>query len=303
MGVLEWSTLTEESLPDLVLLASSCLRRDGGVPSLSDPETLRRLFLTGQGIGARDELGDLVGAVGFAFDEQGHRTATGMVHPSFLGQGMGLRMAEWVIDQAGGAPVNIALESVSPSAEEFLGDTGYRRARAERIMCHDQPHVPIVRRPAGLTLLPYSDDTAPAFHSVHAVAFADEPGFTVQTSEQWNARVRAEPGFLPLDSRVAFDETGRAVGFVTVSECWIDQVGVIPEWRGRRLGAHLVVRSVTALRKTGCERVWLAVAVGNPARELYERLGFTVYGTRARYEPREPGLVLERLTGLSAERS
>ena len=32
--------------------------------------------------------------------------------------------------------------------------------------------------------------------------------------------------------------------------------------------------------------VWLDVSVVNVSKELYRRLGFTVYGTRARYEDR-----------------
>ena len=49
------------------------------------------------------------------------------------------------------------------------------------------------------------------------------------------------------------------------------------------LGAHLVVRSLRALRKAGCEQAWLAVNVDNPAHGLYLRLGFDEHGLRARY--------------------
>ena len=59
---------------------------------------------------------------------------------------------------------------------------------------------------------------------------------------------------------------------------------MVPAWRGRRLGARLVARSLRALRKAGCEQVWLAVNVDNPAHELYLRLGFEDAGMRARYE-------------------
>ena len=35
--------------------------------------------------------------------------------------------------------------------------------------------------------------------------------------------------------------------------------------------------------------MWLCVNVNNPAEDLYRRLGFTTYGTRARYaRPRQP---------------
>ena len=74
------------------------------------------------------------------------------------------------------------------------------------------------------------------------------------------------------------------VGFVNLLDDWVDQVGVVPAWRGRGLGAHLVARSLRTLRKAGCEAVWLAVNVDNPAHDLYLRLGFRDAGLRARYE-------------------
>ena len=83
---------------------------------------------------------------------------------------------------------------------------------------------------------------------------------------------------------MAVDDDGRVAGFVTLADNWIDQVGVVPGWRGRGLGAHLVVRSLRALAKAGYEDAWLAVNVDNPARGLYRRLGFVDAGLRARYE-------------------
>ncbi len=82
------------------------------------------------------------------------------------------------------------------------------------------------------------------------------------------------------------------MGFVTLTDDWVDQVGVVPAWRGRGLGAHLVARSLRTLRKAGCEAVWLAVNVDNPAHALYLRLGFVDAGVRSRYEQVEEGRVV-----------
>ena len=59
---------------------------------------------------------------------------------------------------------------------------------------------------------------------------------------------------------------------------------MVPAWRGRGLGAHLVARLLRALRKAGCAQVWLAVNVDNPAHDLYLRLGFEDAACGARYE-------------------
>jgi len=72
----------------------------------------------------------------------------------------------------------------------------------------------------------------------------------------------------------------KPIGFVNVLGNWLGQVGVIPAWRGRRLGGFLVAGSLRAL---AAEEMWLCVNVNNPAEHLYRRMGFTSYGTRARY--------------------
>lgn len=64
---------------------------------------------------------------------------------------------------------------------------------------------------------------------------------------------------------------------------WVDQVGVVPPYRGRRLGAHLVAHVLGVLAAEGADGCWLAVNVDNPADQLYRSLGFRVAGRRARY--------------------
>jgi mycothiol synthase len=102
------------------------------------------------------------------------------------------------------------------------------------------------------------------------------------------AGAEGDEGFRPDLSRVVLTGAGHVVGFVTISDDWVDQVGVVPDWRGRGLGAHLVARSLRALRRAGCEAAWLAVNVDNDARHLYLRLGFEDAGLRARYEQTVP---------------
>jgi mycothiol synthase len=75
-------------------------------------------------------------------------------------------------------------------------------------------------------------------------------------------------------------DVDQPVGFVNVLGTWVDQVGVVPPYRGRLLGAHLVAHVLGALGADGC---WLTVNVDNPADQLYRSLGFRVVGRRARY--------------------
>lgn len=284
MSTLAWSPLTEQDLPGLKSLAESCLAVDGGLPLLAGEPMLRRFFLSDAGIGGRDETGDLVAAAGVFLDATGRRTATGLVHPSSRNQGHSHGLVAWCREHSGGSLLRVVAETTSADSEELAAEVGLRRTFAEHVMRHDLSATPVVRAPEGVTKRRFAPDTADLFHTAYLLSFADRPGFPGTPREEWTGLLVEDDDFRPRDSRVVLDADGRPVGFVTVSDCWIDQVGVVPQWRGRGLGAHLVVRSLRALAKQGCPQAWLAVNVDNPSHELYLRLGFTDHGVRARYE-------------------
>lgn len=287
MTHVEWTPLTEDDLPALASLARACLDRDGGLPLLADEFMLRRLFLQGEGIGGRDITGDLVAAASCWVGEGLDRQATGLVAPDVRQQGIGEELVRWVRERAGGAGVRFIAETTSPESNSLLARAGLTLTFAETVMRHRLRDVPRVPLADGLTLLPFTADTADLFHAAYRGSFADRPGFPDTPRDEWLAWLQEGGDLRPEDCRVALTEDGEPVGFVTVSEGWIDQVGVVPAWRGRGLGAHLVVRSLTALRKAGAREVWLAVNIDNPAaRVLYERLGFKAKGMRARYADR-----------------
>ncbi|MFL6152885.1 MAG: GNAT family N-acetyltransferase [Ornithinibacter sp.] len=283
MSTLAWQPLTEGDLDDLRHLARRCLAVDGGLPQLAHEPTIRRLFLSGSSIGGRDETGDLVAAASVFLDGSGHRTATWLVHPSVRNQGHGDSLVRWCREQARGGPLRVVAETTSPATDRLLSAIGLRRTFAEHVMRHPLLEVPRVARPAGLSSFPWTADTADLFHRAYRASFSTRPGFPDTPRDEWVGEVEGDQGFRADDSRVVLDERGRVAGFVTLTDDWIDQVGVVPSWRGHGLGAHLVVRSLRALAKAGCEQAWLAVNVDNAAHDLYLRLGFQDSGVRARY--------------------
>jgi mycothiol synthase len=276
--------MTEPDLPALRDLAEACLHEDGGLPLLADEPMLRRFFLSGSGIGGYDDTGDLVAAAGVWTDRTGRRSVTGLVRPSARHGGLGTQLAAWSGERSGGKLLHVVVESTSPDTDPFLRHLGLVRSFAEQVMRHDLVDVPVVRRPRGLKSLRWSDDTASLFHRAYRSSFEERPGFPDTPFAEWVGGLVEDPGFRPEQSRVVLDDHGLVAGFVTLADNWIDQVGVVPAWRGRGLGAHLVVRSLRALAKAGEADVWLAVNVDNPARELYRRLGFVDAGVRARYD-------------------
>ena len=283
MSTLAWHPLTVDDLEGLRHLAQRCLEADGGLPHLAGEAMARRLFLSGAGIGGRDETGDLVAAASVFVDASGRRTATGLVHPSARHQGYGEALVEWCREHSGGALLRVVAETTSRDSDALFAAAGLKRTFAEHVMRHPLLEIPRIRRPEGLTAQPWTDETATLFHTAYRRSFADRPGFPDPPRDEWVGEVMEEPGFRSGASRVVLDEVGEPVAFVTLTDDWLDQVGVVPAWRGRGLGAHLVVRSLRALRKAGCEQAWLAVNVDNRAHDLYRRLGFDEYGVRARY--------------------
>ncbi|MBK8469198.1 MAG: GNAT family N-acetyltransferase [Actinomycetales bacterium] len=286
MSTLEWSPLTAADLPDLVELARACLAHDGGLPLLGTEELVTGFFLVGEGIGGRDETGEIVAAAGLFDDDTGRACATGLVHPSARRQGHGEQLVTWARSHSGEHQPLVVAETMSREAESLFAANGLHRTFAESVMRHRLKHIPRVPLPDGLRTEPFREDTASAFFTAYRGSFGDRPGFPDPSEAQWLQWLASDADLRPQDCRVAFTKTGEPVGFVTVSSDWIDEVGVVPAWRGRGLGAHLVVRSLSALKRAGARQVWLCVGADNTSRCLYERLGFRYKGTRARYEKR-----------------
>ena len=88
------------------------------------------------------------------------------------------------------------------------------------------------------------------------------------------------------------------VGSQTVlGETDMMNLAVHPSFRRRGIASALVCELVEALKERGSHSLTLEVRVSNePARELYERLGFVQVGRRPNYyqHPREDGLILRK---------
>lgn len=286
MAHLLWSALTPADFDAVKHLAEVCLQHDGGLPDLLEDDHLRRYFFGDETIAGRDQLGELVAIASLSYDDAGHRLASGLVHPSFRRQGHGEELVNWARSKSPGMHFKVVAENMSPEAESLFAMSGLKRTFAEKVMRHNLSHISRVPLPPGVTTEPFTEATAHDFYVAYHGSFGDQPLFPDPSEEDWLADLAKDPDFRPDDSRVAYSRGGAPIALVVVSGDWIEMVGVVPTWRGHRLGAHLVVRTLTALKESGSEAAWLTVNVTNPSVELYKRLGFAVYGTRARYEDR-----------------
>lgn len=88
---------------------------------------------------------------------------------------------------------------------------------------------------------------------------------------------QAYPQARMLVLELAGEPIGRLYWQWLADELRLIDIAVLPAWRGRGLGAQLIV----ALRQLAWERdlpIGLHVEVANPAQALYQRLGFTLIG-------------------------
>lgn len=263
---------------DLRALARACLDADGGLPLLTDDGLLRARLQTGETREIRTPDGMLVAAAAVTVRE--HEAATsGLVHPDHRGRGHGRELLAWAVERAGGVPLTVTCENVNPAAERLYARFGLERSFAEQVMRHPLGSVPRVAAPEGVTLVPVAEASLADVFAAYVGAFSDRPGFPDPAEEEWLEELDEDDEWRRDVSAVALDEHGEPVGFVNVLGRWIDQVGVVPAWRGRGLGAHLVVRALGALDG----EAWLTVNLDNPAGDLYASLGFERFGVRGRW--------------------
>lgn len=273
--------LGEDDLPALQRLAAECLAADGGLPLLVEPGLLRSRLLREETVGIWDD-GRLLAAAGLTLDAD-RATTSGLVAPDARRQGLGTHLLVWAERAAHSAPLTVVTESCGPDAERLYARRGLRCTFAESVLRHDLGDLPGVAAPSGVVITPVGQADPGRLFTAYITSFADRPGFASPSAEQWLGELDEDEDWRRDLSLLVTVRGGAPVAFLNVLGRWVDQVGVVPDWRGRRLGAYLVTRTLRALAAEGPDPVWLCVNVDNPAAELYRRLGFTAYGTRARY--------------------
>ena len=120
-------------------------------------------------------------------------------------------------------------------------------------------------------------------------------------NDPWSERSIASE----LDNRLSFwlvaVDDDRVVGYVgsqsVLGETDMMNIAVHPDCRRLGIAEQLVRSLVDALKEKGNHGLMLEVRVSNePARKLYEKLGFSQVGLRKNYyrNPREDALILRK---------
>jgi ribosomal-protein-alanine N-acetyltransferase len=138
-----------------------------------------------------------------------------------------------------------------------------------------------------------------------------EASFDPAYGEAWNRRQVADAMSMPSTHALVVDGDGEllpeglaspraAAGFV-LSRHVLDEeelllIAVIPGARRRGIGAILINRLFEAAATRGITRIYLEMRRGNPALQLYRKLGFEPIGERPNYYRMANGERIDAIT-------
>ena len=132
---------------------------------------------------------------------------------------------------------------------------------------------------------------------VQAVAQLEEVCF----HDPWSLKAITGEVSNPLSLWIVALDADRVVGYVgsqsVIDHADIMNVAIDPAYRRRGIAEALIGELECALKARGVEGVLLEVRVSNePARSLYEKLGFIVVGRRPGYysRPKEDALIMRK---------
>jgi mycothiol synthase len=188
----------------------------------------------------------------------------------------------------------ITCENLTDEIVARCVEKGYILSFAEEVMRYDLSRpLPQVSVPAGISFLKWTPERAHDFFSVYAASFRERPGYPGWSEAEWVKWTSDDPEFHPELSVLAVIQ-GQALGFVTNAAYeggndklgYIIQVGILPEWRGKGLGAALTIHSLEMWKETGAEAVYLHVNANNPgAIRVFRLTGFVTVRQRGKFTP------------------
>lgn len=88
-------------------------------------------------------------------------------------------------------------------------------------------------------------------------------------------------------------ENNQIIGFAicqtVLDEATLFNIAILPNYQGCGFGKLLLGELIFQLKERGVQTLWLEVRESNPARFLYERIGFNEVDIRKNYYPKPSG--------------
>jgi mycothiol synthase len=228
----------------------------------------------------------------------------GRVHPDHRRRGIGTALLYWaeakVREQFAEShkPVQVVIrnETLSDDARTIYAKQGFELSFIEHVMQRpysDGP-LPEIQMPEGVTLIPWSLESAPKFFEAYRESFCDRPAFPNPSQTDWIKWTAEEETFRPDLSWVVL-EAETPLAFILIDHDplslglayragWITQLGTRISARKRGLSTALLVKAMYDLRDEGLDCTALMVNDNNAkARPLYQKLGFKRLRYRGKY--------------------
>ena len=223
----------------------------------------------------------------------------GSVHPDHRGRGIGRELMTWAVQRAteqlrsSNNPLEkylrVELHESAGAARSLFNRLGFREARQFEELLRPLTELPAFLEPPGVRIVPWPDDRDEEVLLVKNAAFADHWGSTPTPLHMWTSWVRGFGSYVE-QSFVALDDEDRVVAYslnhrtpaddeiLGRRDGWIDNLGTLPEWRGRGIASALIVRSLHAFATAGLTHASLGVDKDSltGAIRLYKSLGFVV---------------------------
>lgn len=211
--------------------------------------------------------------------------AYGGVRPSHYGNGLGTFLFESVERRAAeiaGGPASVRqwVDAKDEAAIAIAKERGYSFVR--RFWRMDVPldaELADVSDPGGITIRAFAkgQDERTA-HAVLETAFTEHWGYTPRSYEE-SATSRWEAEWFRPDLSLVAEADGRMVAVCIngprLDDGYVEDIGVLPEWRGKGIAEALLRRSFSIFTELGFKRASLNVDSDNStgAMRLYERVG------------------------------
>ncbi len=223
---------------------------------------------------------------------------SGEVDPATRGLGVGREVLGWQIARA-----RALLATTDPSLPRFIRVEAYDfHHSAHRLYerfglgverWFEEMIVPLTDLPApgdvdGVEFVGWQAERSEELRVAKNAAFAEHWGSAPMTAETWDGWITAACTRLDLSVLALERASGRIIGHCIVAhypqdeqangrrEGWIDNVGTLPEWRGRGIASAMILRCLHAFVDEGWTHGALGVDVdnGTGAPGVYRNLGF-----------------------------
>ncbi|MFZ4719074.1 MAG: GNAT family N-acetyltransferase [Ilumatobacteraceae bacterium] len=305
MSELQLRPMTADDLDDIAELVAAAYRHDG-VPQVLTVDELAEELDDDHVVYATDTRvalwGDRVAGYVYTYHlpsevREERCYIFGEVLPELRRRGVGAALMEWAIPRA-----EVQLRSSGRSlpryvrtdrydyivgAHSLFAHVGMQPVRYMEELLRPLNDLPAVPEVAGARIVPWPEGRDDEIRTAKNTAFADHWGSTPTSEHHWQQMVRGHGGRPDL-SFIALDEDDRVVAhclnkrfpdddeLIGRRDAWIDNLGTLPEWRGRGLASALVAASLHAFAADGCTHASIGVDSENPsgAAQLYRRLGF-----------------------------